>query len=220
MTLSSFERPDGSKGAGYWARPSATATGVGILIAHELWGVDATMRALADRLAALGHVVLVPDLFGGKLPKDVAEGFSVMAATDTMYAITQDLAGGAAALKREAARVCLLGLCYGGTLAVAGATLLPQVDAAICFYGVPDLAQFDPAKIHVPFQGHFARRDNWCTPEKVDALERRLTGTKAEIHRYDADHAFMNPTGSGYSAEVAAIAWERSLEFIRRNLQP
>lgn len=219
MTLSSFERPDGTSGAGYWARPSGAATGVGILIAHELWGVDATICKLADRLAALGHLVLVPDLFQGKLPKDVAEGFSAMAATDTMQAVTQDLAGGAAALKREVPRVCLLGLCYGGVLSVAGASLLPQIDAAICFYGVPDLTVFDPAKIRVPFQGHFARRDNWCTPEKVEALERGLTGTQAEIHRYDADHAFMNPTGSGYAADVAAVAWQRSVDFIARHLQ-
>lgn len=219
MTLSSFERPDGSSGAGYLARPGAAPTGVGILVAHELWGVDATMRALADRLAALGHVVLVPDLFQGKLPKDINEGFAAMGATDTMHAVTQDLAGGAERLKRDTSRVCLLGLCYGGVLTVAAASLLPQLDAAICFYGVPDLTQFDPGKIHIPFQGHFARRDNWCTPEKVDALERGLTGTKAEIHRYDADHAFMNPTGSGYSAEVAAVAWQRSLDFIKKHLQ-
>jgi carboxymethylenebutenolidase len=218
MKLTGFERPDGSAGAGYLARPTAARSGVGFLIAHELWGVDATICALADRCAALGHVAVVPDLFGGKLPREVTEGLGVMAATDMTYAVTQDLAGAARLLKSEGLRVCFLGLCYGGALAVASATLLPELDAAICFYGVPDLDVFDPAKIRVPFQGHFARRDNWCTPEKVDALEQRLRGPNIEIHRYDADHAFMNPTGPGYSEEASALAWQRSLEFVRKHL--
>jgi carboxymethylenebutenolidase len=218
MTLTAFDRPDGSRGGGYLARPSGAPSGIGILIAHELWGVDATICALADRCAALGHVALVPDLFGGKLPRDVSEGLGVMAAIDMTYTVTQDLAGAAALLEREELRVCFLGLCYGGALAVASATLLPQLDAAICFYGVPDLGVFDPAKIGVPFLGHFAKRDNWCTPEKVDALEQRLQGPNVEIYRYDADHAFMNPTGSGYSEEASALAWQRSIEFMRKHL--
>jgi carboxymethylenebutenolidase len=217
MTLTAFERPDGSRGAGYLARPSGAPSGIGILIAHELWGVDATICTLADRCAALGHVALVPDLFGGKLPRDVAEGLGVMAETDMTYTVSQDLAGAARSLKREGLRLCFLGLCYGGALAVAAATRLPELDAVICFYGVPDLDVFDPAQIRVPFLGHFAKRDNWCTPEKVDALEQRLQGPSVEIYRYDADHAFMNPTGPGYSPDASAIAWERSLEFIRKH---
>jgi carboxymethylenebutenolidase len=218
MTLTGYERPDGSRGAGYLARPSGAPSGVGLLIAHELWGVDATICALADRCAAQGHVALVPDLFSGKLPRDVPEGLGVMAATDMTYAVTQDLAGGARLLEREGLRVGFLGLCYGGALAVASATALPELHAAICFYGVPDLGVFDPAKIRIPFQGHFAKRDNWCTPEKVDALEQRLKGPDVELYRYDADHAFMNPSGPGYSAEVSAVAWQRTLEFIRKHL--
>jgi carboxymethylenebutenolidase len=218
MTLTAFERPDGSSGACYLARPSVSPSGVGILIAHELWGVDATMAALAERLATLGHCALVPDLFGGKHPKDVAEGLGVMASTDTEYAVTQDLAGGARALKSEGLRVCMLGLCYGGALTVAAATRLPDLEAAVCFYGIPDLTVFDAASIRVPFQGHFARRDNWCTPDKVDALEQRLKGPNVELYRYDADHAFMNPTGPGYSAETAAVAWERCVSFIQKHV--
>ena len=60
MKLTGFERPDGSAGAGYLARPAGTPSGVGVLIAHELWGVDATICGLADRCAALGHVALLP----------------------------------------------------------------------------------------------------------------------------------------------------------------
>jgi carboxymethylenebutenolidase len=219
MAMISFARPDGSERVGYLARPNTKPTGVGLVVAHELWGVDGTMRDLAERCAALGHVAFVPDLFGGKLPKDVGEGLAVMAALDMTDTVSQDLAGATSLLVREGLRVGLLGLCFGGALAIAAATRLGELRAAVCFYGVPDLTLFDPAQIHMPLLGHFAQRDNWCTPEKVAALEARLPpGGDFEIHRYDTDHAFMNPTGPGFSADAAAIAWQRTVEFIEKHL--
>jgi carboxymethylenebutenolidase len=215
-----FTRTDGAERAGYLSRPTSAPTGVGLVIAHELWGVDDTMRALADRCAALGHVAFVPDLFNGKLPKDVPEGLGVMASLDMNDTVDQDLAGATALLAKEGLRVGFLGLCFGGALAVAAASRLPTLEAVVCFYGVPDLAVFDPAQASAPFLGHFAKRDNWCTPEKVDALEQRLAASKAEsvLHRYDADHAFMNPTGPGYDEANAAIAWQRTVEFFDQRL--
>lgn len=220
MTMITFNRPDGSERVGYLARPSSKPSGVGLVIAHELWGVDGPMRDLAERCAALGHVAFVPDLFQGRLPKDVGEGLSVMASLDMTDTVGQDLTGATRLLEGEGLRVGLLGLCFGGALAVAGATRIAELRAAICFYGVPDPTVFDAAQIRVPFQGHFAQRDNWCTPDKVTALEERLSagGVDFELHRYDADHAFMNPTGSGFSAPTAALAWERTVQFIDQRL--
>jgi len=215
-----FFRADGAERAGYLARPSATPSGVGLVIAHELWGVDGRMRDLADRCAALGHVAFVPDLFQGKLPKDVGEGLGVMASLDMNDTVTQDLAGATALLAGEGLKVGLLGLCFGGALAIAAPTRIPELRAVVCFYGVPDLAVFDPAHIRVPFLGHFAQRDNWCTPERVDALEQRLSAgdVDRELHRYDADHAFMNPTGPAYDATIAASAWQRTVRFLDERL--
>jgi carboxymethylenebutenolidase len=220
MPMIQFARPDGAERAGYLARPSANPSGVGLVIAHELWGVDGPMRDLAERCAALGHVAFVPDLFQGKLPKDVGEGLGVMASLDMSDTVTQDLAGATALLASEGLKIGLLGLCFGGALAIAAGTRITELRAVVCFYGVPDLTVFDPAQIRVPFLGHFAQRDNWCTPDKVDALEQRLSAGNVdrELHRYDADHAFMNATGSGYDAPTAAKAWERTVRFIDERL--
>jgi carboxymethylenebutenolidase len=222
MTIVNFARLDGAQRSGYLARPSGRPTGVGIVIAHEMWGVDRPMRDLAERFAALGHVALVPDLFQGKLPKDMNEGFAAMGAVDLTDAVTQDLAGAVQLLEREGLNVGLLGLCFGGVLSIAGAMKVPGIRAAVCFYGIPDAQLGDPASIRMPLLCHFAKRDNWCTPEKVDALEQRLSAGKVDhtLHRYDADHAFMNPTGSGYSAEASALAWQRTVDFIDQRLQP
>jgi len=219
MAMIPFTRPDGAERVGYLARPKTHSTGVGLVIAHELWGVDDTMRNLAERCAELGHTAFVPDLFQGQLPKDVGEGLGVMASLDMTDTVSQDLAGATSLLVSEGLRVGLLGLCFGGALAIAAATRLGELRAAVCFYGVPDLTVFDPAQIRVPFLGHFAERDNWCTPEKVAALEARLpAGGDFELHRYDADHAFMNPTGPGFSADAAAVAWQRTVDFIAKRL--
>ena len=220
MSMIPFKRPDGAERVGYLARPSGKPSGAGLVIAHELWGVDGPMRELAERCAALGHVAFVPDLFQGQLPKDVSEGLAVMASLDMTDTVGQDLTGAATLLAAEGLRVGLLGLCFGGALAVAGAIRISDLRAAVCFYGVPDPALFDAAQVRVPFLGHFAQRDTWCTPDKVVALEERLTagGVDYELHRYDADHAFMNPTGSGFSSATAAVAWARTVEFIDEHL--
>ena len=217
-----FARPDGAIRSGYLARPSGRPSGVGLVILHEMWGVAGPIREMAERCAALGHVAFVPDLLRGQLPKTVAEGLTTMAALDFDDAVDQDLRGASALLAREWLRVGLLGFCMGGALAIAGALRVPGVTAAVCFYGVPSAEAGDPAEIRIPLQCHFADRDDWCTPDKVETLEGRLISGRApyELYRYDADHAFMNPTGRGYSETMSAIAWQRTVDFIERNLSP
>ena len=62
---------------------------------------------------------------------------------------------------------------------------------------------------------------DWCTPKRIDALEQTLAGAKvtATLHRCDAGHAFFNDTRTKvYSAPDAALAWRRTLEFLRAAL--
>jgi len=75
----------------------------------------------------------------------------------------------------------------------------------------------DPAKIKVPFQGHFANQDDWCTPAAVDDLERTMrgAGARCEIHRYDAAHAFFNERSAAYDVACANQAWDRMSAFLK-----
>src|SRR5690606_35950443 len=97
-------------------------------------------------------------------------------------------------LKQTSAKVAVGGFCLGGAITVIAAVHVPEVDAAVCFYGIPPATVADPAQVRVPFQGHFANIDEWCTPAAVDALEQGLakSGCSFEIYRYDAQHAFAN----------------------------
>ena len=81
---------------------------------------------------------------------------------------------------------------------------VPEFAAGVCFYGIPPKEFADPAKIRVPLQGHFANKDDWCTPAAVDDLERALkaAGVKHEIYRYDAAHAFANERSAAYDVAL------------------
>ena len=97
---------------------------------------------------------------------------------------------------------------------------VPELAAGVCFYGIPPKEFADPAKIKVPFQGHFANQDDWCTPAAVDELETAMktAGAIAEIYRYDAAHAFFNERSAAYDLAAANQAWERMEAFLKARL--
>jgi carboxymethylenebutenolidase len=91
----------------------------------------------------------------------------------------------------------------------------------VCFYGIPPEEAADPRSVRVPFMGHFAEQDGWCTPKLVNDLEGALgtAGVPYEIHRYPAQHAFFNETRPEVHDPAASkLAWERTIRFLRKHL--
>src|ERR1700747_2564450 len=72
----------------------------------------------------------------------------------------------------------------------------------------------------LPFQGHFANKDDWCTPSAVNDLEKVLkgAGVKHEIYRYDAAHAFANERSAAYDVSCANQAWDRTSSFLKAQI--
>ena len=123
-------------------------------------------------------------------------------------------------LKAGLSKVAVAGFCMGGALTMIAAATLPDCDAAVCFYGIPPEDQAHPADMKVPFQGHFANDDDWCTPEAVDRLEAELGATSIpwEIHRYRAAHGFFNETVEAYDDDACEQSWARTLDFLAKHL--
>jgi carboxymethylenebutenolidase len=215
-----FFRPDGQECPAYVAQPGAGAAYPGIVLVHEMWGVTAPIRELAERCVAAGYRVVIPDLFRGKLAQSLEQGLQMMQELDWRDAAEQDVRGAAQWLARTPSKRATLGFCLGGALSILAAMRAPELDAAVCFYGVPSPDAGDPASIRIPLLAHFAELDNWCTPDKVDALERRLQAGEVdvELHRYDAAHAFMNPESDGFSEPMSRLAWQRTLAFLEAKL--
>jgi carboxymethylenebutenolidase len=213
-----FTRPDGGKTKGYLA--IAGQGGPGVVVIQEWWGLNDQICGVADRFARAGYNALAPDLYKGRLTTEPDEANHLMTGLDFAGATHQDLRGAAQHLRSQSGKVAVMGYCMGGALTIAAAAHLPEFAAGVCFYGIPPKELADPAKIRVPLQGHFANKDDWCTPTAVDDLEKALTdaGVRHEIYRYDAAHAFANERSAAYDVACANQAWERMAAFLRAQI--
>jgi carboxymethylenebutenolidase len=209
-----FIRPDGGRTKGWLA--TAGQGRPGVVVIQEWWGLNDQICGVADRFARAGYNALAPDLYKGRVTTMPDEANHLMTGLDFPGATHQDLRGAAQHLKGQSGRVAVMGFCMGGALTIAAAVHVPEFDAGICFYGIPPKDFADPAGIRVPFQGHFANRDDWCTPGAVDELERTLkaAGAKYEVFRYDAAHAFANERSAAYDVACANQAWDRMSAFL------
>ncbi len=216
MTEQSTELP------GYLKRAEGGTSRGAVVVIHEWWGLTDQVRSVADRLAREGFTAFAPDLYRGQVAKDGAEAQKLMGALDRRQAVV-DISNAVGLLQRQApgTKVAVLGFCMGGALTLAAAARDERIAAAVPFYGIPPDEGTDVTKIRCPVLGHFANIDDWCTPERVNALEKKLKGANVpvELHRYDAGHAFFNETRAEvYSPQNAELAWKRSVEFLRAKL--
>jgi carboxymethylenebutenolidase len=222
MAMLEIPRPDGRTCPAYLAAEGSSAAAPGVVVIQEWWGLNAQIKKAADRFARAGYRVLVPDLYRGKLASSADEASHMMGHLDFLDAADQDIRGCASFLRESSTRVGVVGFCLGGALTLLSALRLEGIDAGACFYGIPPKALFDASRLSIPLLLHFANIDDWCTPEVVDELNADLTrsASRFELHRYDAEHAFMNEARPEvYEPESAALAWERTLTFSDRWLK-
>ncbi len=196
-----------------------------VIMIHEWWGLNDNIRAMADRLAAEGYIVLAVDLFGGEaatspgvarqlMTRAVENSDSVTSNLEQAYAFVTDTAG--------APRVASLGWCFGGGWSLNAALLFPnELDAAVIYYGQVTDSEARLAPLEVPILGLFGSEDRGIKLDSVrrfeDTLER--LGKEYDIQVYEgAGHAFANPSGNNFNAEYAEDAWSRTLDFLRGHL--
>jgi len=218
----SFPRTNGQKAQGYLAE-AKDVKAAGVVVIQEWWGLQGQIKEVCDRLAGEGFNALAPDLYSGKVVPyhDSAAAAAAMNELDFKAATSEAVRGAVKHLKASGGKVGLTGFCMGGAVTVIGAVHIPELSAAVCFYGIPPESAASPKDVRVPFQGHFAKQDDWCTPAVVDAFEKGLkdSGQPFELYRYEGHHAFMNSDRKEvYSAEAAKTAWERCLRFLRQHL--
>lgn len=223
-----FKRPDGKSTSGYLAEPTASANAPGVVVIQEWWGLDEEVKSVADRLAKAGYRALVPDLYRGKLALEANEAEHLMQGLDFGDAATQDIRGAVQYLKATgSAKVAVTGFCMGGALTVLSACNVPELDATIVWYGNPPLDYVNASAITKPMLAHWALHDEFFAAAGVDQLEEKLksAGVDYTFHRYDAKHAFANPKSDvrglpplKYDATAAQLAWDRTFDFLSKQL--
>jgi carboxymethylenebutenolidase len=227
-TMISYQRPDGQHVNGYLAVPATGASAPGVVVIQEWWGLNDQIKGVADRLAGAGYRALVPDLYRGKLALAANEAEHLMKDLNFGDAAGQDVRGAVQHLKATgSAKVGVAGFCMGGALTLLASVFVPEVDAAVPFYGYPPLEYIDASKITAPLLGHWAIEDVPFPIAGVGELEQKLSGAgvRFEFHRYQAKHAFANETADSkkldflqYNPTAAALAWERTMAFFAKEL--
>jgi len=212
--------PGGASASAALAVP-ATTPAPAIVLVHEWWGLNDQIKAVAAELAKRGYLALAVDLYHGRVTADPDTARALMQAVDPAEA-TKTLAAWIDWLRADRrcnGKIGTVGWCFGGGWSLA-ASLVRPVDATVIYYGRVDRPAAELAALKGPVLGHFATRDRWITPAMVAGFEKAMkaAGKSLEAHRYDADHAFANPTGARYDAADAALAWKRTLAFFRANL--
>ena len=198
-------------------RPPAPA----VLLVHEWGGLNDQIKAVAAELAGEGYLALAVDLFDGKVATTADQARAYSRGTDAAAA-TETLAAWIDWLKQHpegTGKVGTVGWCFGGGWSLNG-SLARTVDATIVYYGRVNKTADQLASLASPVLGHFATRDRFIDRDMVGGFERgmKAAGRTYEVHRYEADHGFANPTSARYDSADAALAWERTLAFFKAHL--
>ncbi len=178
-----------------------------LLMFHEWWGLNDYIRNEAAYWSKeLGINVMALDLYDGKVATAPDEAGKLMQTNDKVRSAA--IIQGGAAYAGPQARFSTMGWCMGGGWSLQAALLLKnKVKGCVMYYGMPekDLAKLKMLKTNVVFI--HATKDQWINDKVVADFERDMTAVrkKVTVHRYNADHAFANPTSPRYQ-EADAVA--------------
>ncbi|MEC4592778.1 MULTISPECIES: dienelactone hydrolase family protein [Nitrospirillum] len=230
MTTVTINATDGGSFDAYLAIP-AGGKGPGLVLIQEIFGVNASMRALCDHYAALGYTAICPDLFWRQEPgvqlTDQTEaewqrafqlynGFSEASGVEDLIATVDFLRGHEA----TGGKVGTLGYCLGGKLAFLMATR-SDADANVSYYGVGlDGALGEVSAITKPLMLHTAGKDKFSSDETRAKVNAAIEGNHLIVqHVYpEQDHAFARVGGEHYDAKAADLANQRTATFLKETL--
>ncbi len=197
-----------------------------VVMIHERWGLDDTVRAQANSLAAKGYIVLVVDLLNGRTTADGLASNKLM--QDVLESPDETLENIRQALDfvRSAAgapTVAVLGSDLGGEWALKAAYRLPDmIDAAVTVYGSVTSDQEQLATLQAPVLGLFGGKDGVILIETVRSFEEAMIalGKEHVIHVYPkAEHYFLNPSRENrFRPGAAQDAWQRTHVFLAEHL--
>jgi carboxymethylenebutenolidase len=226
-----IEGRDGAFGV-YIARPK-TLPAPAVVVLHEVFGVNADIRKTCDELAEQGFIAVAPDLFWRQEP---GVDLNVTSEADWQHGLrlygAYDRDAGARDIKDtvEAVRelpecngkVAVLGYCLGGLMVFLTAVRCHGVDAAVAYHGGDTekyLGEVDG--LNAPLLMHLAEKDEFISKAAQAEIKAALTKRpNATVYSYPGqNHAFSRHGGAHYNAEAAALAHERTYEFLNQQLR-
>ena len=212
---------------GYLAYPSGVLEPLpAVVMIHEWWGLNDNIRAMANRLAAEGYMVLAVDLYGGEIAATPAEARRYMLRVVENPGVARENIRQALDFLKiaEAPAIASMGWCFGGGWSLNAAMSFPEdVDASVIYYGQVTDDSGKLKTIEGPILGLFGADDRGISVASVRSFKAALQRLRKEndIQIYPGvGHAFANPTGNNYNEAAAENAWKRTLKFLDENLRP
>jgi carboxymethylenebutenolidase len=206
----------------YRADPQGSAKG-GVVVIQEIFGVNRHIRAVCDRLASEGYVALAPALFDraepnfecGYTPDEIANARKFVANPD-FPAMLRDAQAAIDEIKNEGP-VAILGFCLGGTISFLAAAEATGLAAAVCYYGGHIIKIVDKMP-KCPTMLHFGEKDASIPMSDVETIRKKHPGCEIFVYP-DAGHGFNCDERGSYNEAAAKLAWQRSIEFLRKHVK-
>ncbi|EOV0104807.1 dienelactone hydrolase family protein [Vibrio vulnificus] len=222
-----FPSPKGhGEGKGYLVVPTQLTTPLPVvLVVHENRGLNPYIKDVARRLAKQGFVAFAPDALApvGGYPGNDDQGRELQKNLDRAK-IEQDFIAAAQYLKTHTlsnGKLGAVGFCFGGYVVnMLAAVMGEQLNAGVPFYGTPADKSLR-ADIKAPLQLHFAELDQRVNATWSD-YEQDLKAINARYNAFlypKVNHGFHNDSTARYAPEEAELAWQRTVEFFRRELK-
>jgi carboxymethylenebutenolidase len=210
---------DGHELGAYRADPTGKPKGR-VVVIQEIFGVNHHIRSVCDRLAQAGYVALAPAIFD-RLVRDFETGYSEAEVAKAREYIGKvdwpklmlDVQAAIDALKQEGP-VAIIGFCLGGTVAFLAATKIPELTAAVAYYGGMVAKHADNRPL-CPVQMHFGEKDGHIPLSDVEAIRAKRPESEVLVYQ-GAGHGFHCDERGSYEPKSAAIAWDRSLKFLEQ----
>lgn len=204
-----------------YADAPKSGSGPGVLVLHSWWGLTDAIKDRCNQLADAGFTVVAPDLFDGEVARDDAHGERLLAEADANRLVL-GVQSTADALHRmpatEGARIMVVGFSMGASLGLWFSERFPdQVAAVVGYYGTQSI---DFTATMSDYQLHLAEDDAMVDPDELALMEASfgLAGRPVEVHRYEGvAHHFAEAGTPNYDADAADLAWQRTIEFLRRH---
>ena len=211
---------------GFLAKPKKEGVYPAVVMIHEWWGLNDNIKEMARSLAAEGYVVLAVDLFDGKVGKDANEARELSSKVRNNHIVAiNNMKAAVQYLKNldnvDDDKIASMGWCFGGGMSLQ-LSLNEKLAATIIYYGN---LETDPAKLSFikwPVLGIFGSLDTSIPVDSVKKFETAIDGLgiENEIYIYEGvGHAFANPSGANYAPNETKDAWEKTLNFLNKNLK-
>jgi carboxymethylenebutenolidase len=222
----SYPSPNGSeKTKGYLVKP-ANASGrlPGVHVVHENRGLNPHIEDIARRIAVDNYIAFAPDALAplGGYPGDEDKARELFTKLDQAKT-REDFVAAANWLKARpdcTGKIGAVGFCYGGGIVNMLATRLPDLAAAVPFYGNQPSAE-DAARIKAPMLIHYAEHDDRINAgwPAFEAAPKAHHVSYQEFTYPGTQHGFNNDTTPRYDADAAKLAWSRTMDFFARHLR-